>query len=216
MFCANCSCKYDKWLKKCPVCKTSLIEYPHTEPRPIANIIDYTKLVEIVRKEYGSIVIELSTDEVGMELKWTFPHFGFGYAWAKSMHGRYRDIQVQLTTLEVGKKRKMRFPYLGYGYAWVQSSNGTLGGNGFLLSASQVIDQKTWSFPYFGFGFAWTQHMNGQCGDQLKVDLDITDYGRFRKWGNFPFLYRGFGFAWERSGLLTVTLNNSESSYKGL
>lgn len=211
MFCANCSCRYAEWLKKCPICKTSLVENPRTEPDPIINIIDYTKLVEIVRKEYGSIVIELSTNEVGMERKWTFPHFGFGYAWAKSMYGSYRDIPVQLTTREVGVKRKMRFPYFGYGFAWVQSSEGTIGGNDFRLSASHVIYQKKWDFPYFGFGFAWTQQMHGRCGDQLEVGLDITDHGRLRKWGNFPFLYRGFGFAWEKCGRLTVTFDGSDS-----
>lgn len=211
MLCTNCNCRYIDWLKKCPVCKTRLIENPLTEANPNINIIDYAKLVEIVGKEYGSIVIELSTNEVGMEMQWAFPHFGFGYAWAKSLHGIYRGVPVQIITNKVGKKRKMRFPYLGYGYAWVQSAIGIFGGNAFLLSVSHVNYQKKWSFPYFGFGFAWTQQMRGQCGDQLEVYLDIAEHGRLRKWGNFPFLYRGFGFAWERNGLLELSLMDEQS-----
>ena len=210
MFCTNCNCKYVEWLKKCPNCKNKLVADPILEPYRIDKIIDYTELVEIINNANGSIVIELSTNDVGMEMKWTFPHFGFGYAWAKSMQGKYTDIPVHLNTIDVGKNRKMRFPYLGHGYAWVKSSSGSIGGNEIRLSADHVNYQKKWSFPYFGFGYAWTEQMTGHCGDQLKLVLSITEHGLSRKWGNFPFLYRGFGFAWERIGLLTISLENSE------
>lgn len=207
MYCNNCHCNFVDWVKKCPNCKTSLIEDSLPKPAHKDRTIAYTKLVEVIRDHNGSVTVDLSTTDVMMQKKWTFPYFGFGYAWAKNMYGTSAEISVELTSAEIGKRRQTRFPYLGYGFAWVKSFNGIIGGNEFRLSARDVTYKKTWSFPYFGFGRAWTKNMSGECGNQIKVDLTITEHGSSRKWGNFPILFLGYGFAWEKRGLITFSIN---------
>jgi hypothetical protein len=207
MYCPNCHCEFVDWIKKCPNCKSILIKDLSLNSDSGGESIPYGALVDLIRKNKGSLKIELSTTKVVMQKKWFFPHFGFGYAWAKRMHGTYMDIQVELSTHDVGKGRQMRFPYLGYGFAWANSIQGTIGGNEVSLSAQNVSREKKWGFPYFGFGRAWTQEMGGECGEQLKAELSITDKGRSREWGRFPFLFRGYGFAWEKRGTLTLVLN---------
>lgn len=207
MYCSSCNCSFVEWVKICPNCKSKLIEEPIQKPGHNNKKIPYEELVGLIRDHNGSITINLSTTDVMMQKKWTFPYFGFGYAWAKNMHGTYSDFSIELSSIEIGKRRQTRFPYLGYGFAWVKSFQGCIEGNEFRLFARDVTYKKTWGFPYFGFGRAWTKNMYGECGNQIKVDLTITEHGRSRKWGDFPILFRGYGFAWEKHGLLTFSIN---------
>ena len=207
MYCSNCKCEFVDWIRKCPNCKHPLVEDIPSDTGSGDKTISYGELVELVRENNGQLQVELSTTNVGRQKKWSFPYFAYGYAWAKSMQGAYKDIQVELSTSEVGKRRQLRFPYLGYGYAWAKSMGGYIGGNEVSLSANKVTREKKWIFPYFGFGRAWTQKMSGECGDQINLDISITENGSSREWGGFPFLFRGYGFAWEKQGVLTLTLN---------
>ena len=207
MYCPNCKCEFVGWRGECPNCKNPLVKEIPFEHGLADKPIPYKALVELVRENNGQLQVELSTTNVGRQKKWSFPYFGFGYAWAKSMQGAYKDIPVELSTSEVGKRRQLRFPYLGYGFAWAKSMGGYIGGNEVSLSANKVTREKKRSFPYFGFGRAWTQEMYGECGDQINLDISITENGSSSAWGGFPFLFLGYGFAWEKQGVLTLTLN---------
>ena len=204
MFCPKCRCEFVGWTGKCPVCKTPLVEKSPPMPATANEPISYEALVDLVRENGGQLRIDVSTTDVGMQKKWGFPYFGFGFAWTKGMRGALNDIQVDLRATEVGMEKKRRFPYFGYGFAWAKRVQGTIGGNEVTLTAGKVATEKKRRFPYFGSGFAWTQEMSGECGGQLKVDLLTTDVGRDKKWG-FP--YRGYGFAWANKGVLTLVLN---------
>ena len=202
MFCPTCNCEYTGWIGKCPNCETLLVLEKQAINRTQGTEISYNALIDLVKGNEGKLIIEISTTEVGIEKKGSFPYFGYGFAWAARMHGSCNDIVVDLTAGEIGKKKKATFPYLGLGYAWAKTMQGSIGGNDVQLHVKKVNMEKKWVI-YWGFGFAWTQEMSGTCGDRLRVDFVTTDVGRKKEWG-FP--YKGYGFTWAKKGELTITL----------
>jgi hypothetical protein len=202
MFCPECNCEYTGWTGKCPVCGTPLMEGNPEGFEQVGQPMSYENLLTLIEEKGGYLKIDLSAVRIEKERKWTFPYFGFGYAWTTKMIGRLDDLLVELFTAEVGKSRSRRFPYNGYGFAWEKRMLGTVGGNEMSLDATKVSREKKWRFPYMGYGRAWTDEMDGECGDQLKVHLLTTDVGRGGEW-RFP--YRGYGFGWIRKAILTFT-----------
>jgi hypothetical protein len=201
MYCPECKCEYEGWSGECPVCKAALVAASTTIVENSGGSTPYDALVKLVRDNGGRLDFELTTVEVGRERKWSFPYFGFGYAWAKRMKGVSRDIAVDLATIDVGKDRIRRFPYLGYGFAWRREMRGHVGGNEVRLQARKVARRKTRSFPYFGYGRAWTELMVGECGDRLEAELQTVEVLRKKDW-RFP--YQGYGFAWAGKAMLTL------------
>jgi len=203
MFCPKCRCEFEGWTSKCPDCDIPLVETLPPDPGTADEPISYEALVDLVTENGGQLSIDISTTDVGMERKWSFPYFSYKFAWAKRMQGAFNNSLVDLTTTEVGREKKRRFPYLGYGFAWAKRMQGYIGGNEVALTVKKVGREKKWSFPYQGYGFGWTQELSGECGDQLRADLSITDVGRKKGW-RFP--YQGYGSAWANKGVLTLTL----------
>jgi len=113
------------------------------------------------------------------------------------------QLETDLSTTDVGIERTWGFPYLGYKFAWAKRMHGHVGGNEVTLAAKRVARERMRDFPWRGYGFAWTQELSGECGEQLKVNLLITDVGRKRGW-RFPYL--GYGSAWANKGVLTLIL----------
>ena len=204
MFCPTCNCEFAGWTGKCPNCGTPLVLVP--EEQAIYNTqrtaISYNELIDVVKENDGKLIIEVSTTEVETEKKWSFPYFGYGFAWAARMHGLFNDIVIDLTASDIGKEKKAAFPWLGLGYAWVKTMHGSIGGNEVILQVKKVEMKKSWVI-YWGFGFAWTQEMSGKCGNRLSVDFVTTEVGRKKGWG-FP--YQGYGFTWAKKGKLTIAL----------
>ena len=203
IFCPQCRCEFPAWVRKCPNCKIPLVEKLPPPPEPVEKTISYEALVNLVRKNGGQLVIDVTTTEVGRDKRSSFPYQGYGLAWAKRMQGDYSDISVDLTATDVGMEKKWSFPYQGYGFAWTKRMQGYIGGNEATLTAKKVGMEKKWGIPYQGYGFAWTQEMSGECGDQLRIDFVTTEVGREKKW-SFPYL--GYGFAWAKKGILTLSL----------
>jgi hypothetical protein len=202
MFCPKCKCEFPEWIRKCPCCKEPLVYGLLPDPEFVDKTISYEALVDLVRKNGGKLKIDLNTTEVGRNRRWSFPYFGYGFAWSKRMKGTFSSILIDLMTTEVGIERKWDFPYMGYGYAWAKRMQGYIGGNKITLMAKKVSMEKKWEFPYMGYGYAWIQEMSGECGHQLKIHLLTTQVSREKKW-EFP--YQGYGFAWADKGILTLT-----------
>jgi hypothetical protein len=203
VFCPKCRCEFEGWTDTCPNCGIPLVSELPPDPGAGGKSISYEALVELVRENGGELEIGVSATDIGLERKWSFPYFGYGYAWAKRLQGVLNGIAVDLTTTEVGRERKRRFPYFGYGFAWVKRMHGDIGGNEFALEATKVCREEKQHFPWLGRGYAWSQEMSGQCGDALSVDFSTADVGR-RKETRFPYL--GYGLAWENRGTLTFKL----------
>ena len=201
MFCPECKCEFVGWTSRCPVCKTPLVRKLPVIPMTIDEPISYEALVNLVGEHGDQLRIDLSTTDIGMEKKWSFPYFGYGFAWAKRMQGAFNNISIDLLTTEVGMEKRQGFPYRGYRFAWTRRMQGHVGGNPVILTAKKIVREQKQGFPYFGYGFAWTQEMSGECGNQLKVDLAATKVGKDEERG-FP--YRGYGFAWIEKGVLTL------------
>ena len=203
MYCPRCRCEFAGWTKRCPDCRTPLVE----NPPPVADTakvrLPYAELVNLVRDQGGQVVVALSTTDVGMDRKWGFPYFGYGFAWAKRMHGAFGHYVLNISTTEVRRETRWRFPWLGSGYAWAKTMSGRIGGNQIELAVTKVSRDSGWTFPYFGQGFAWAQELSGHCGDELEVNVVVTDVGRKKAW-RFPYL--GHGYAWARAGGLTLQL----------
>lgn len=208
MYCSKCDCEFEGWSGKCPNCKNPLQEGKLPIPRINDEPITYESLIEIVRKNGGTLDIDLAAIEVEKTRATRFPWLGYGYAWTKRMKGVYEGITVDLNTTVVGKDKKWSFPYQGHGYAWRQELQGRIGGNEATLTAMKVTRKKRWSFPYHGYGYAWTEEMAGECGKDIKIELMTTEVGKIRRW-MFP--YFGFGYAWVKEGVLSLTLINSRN-----
>ena len=203
MYCSNCRCEFEGWVGNCPDCRTPLLdESPHIQEIS-SNIMSYEALVDLVRENGGQLSIELSTTDVGMQKKWSFPYFGYRFAWVKRMQGVNNGVSVDLLTTDVGTEIRRRFPYLGYGFAWGKRMEGDIGGNTITLMATKVRQERKWRFPYSGYGYAWTEELCGECGVQLNATLLATEVGRKKGW-RFPYL--GYGSAWAKKGELTLTL----------
>jgi hypothetical protein len=203
MYCPNCQCEYVGWTGSCPECKTALIEHKPEDLEKGGQTISYEDLLALVKEHDGNLEIQCSTVSIEKDRTWTFPYFGFGYAWSTRMVGSSDDLTVELTTTEVGKSKRRGFPYDGFGFAWEKRMLGKIGGNELALQASKVNREKKWRFPFLGYGRGWTEEMSGECGDQLKAHFMTTDVGRSREW-RFP--YRGYGFAWVKRGVLSLSL----------
>ena len=203
MYCTACNCEYNGWSGRCPSCKQPLQE--GTLPEPPRNVaqIDYDSLVEMIKKNGGTLEIPLSASKIARSKTTRFPWMGLGYAWTQKMNSAHSDIAVDLNTTEVGKDRKWAFPYRGLGYAWQQQTEGWIGGNQLSLLATQVNRKRSWSFPYSGYGYAWTEAMSGKCGQDIRVDFKATQVSQQHR-HRFP--YFGYGYAWVDEGLLTLTL----------
>jgi hypothetical protein len=104
----------------------------------------------------------------------------------------------------VRRETRWRFPWLGYGYARAKIMSGHIGGNEIELAVTEVSRDRGWTFPYFGQGFAWAQELSGHYGDELEVNVVVTDVGRKKAWRFPPYL--GCGYAWARAGDLTLQL----------
>jgi len=204
MYCPHCRCEFVGWTKRCPDCKTPLVENPSPVPDTEEVPLPYRELVDLVRDQGGQVQVALATTEFGMDSKWGFPYFGYGFAWAKRMQGAFGHYAVDLSTTEVRRETRWRFPWLGYGYAWAKTMSGHIGGNQIELTVTKVSRDRGWTFPYFGQGFAWAQELSGHCGDELEVNLVVTDVGRKKAWMFPPYL--GRGHAWARAGDLTLQL----------
>ena len=103
MFCPECKCEYVGWTGTCPDCKTPLVEEKPNEFEHADRPISYEDLLALVKENDGQLEIQLSTVGIQKERTWTFPYFGFGYAWATRMIGSSDDLMVELTTSEVGR-----------------------------------------------------------------------------------------------------------------
>lgn len=209
MYCNNCRCEYVGWKGKCPQCRNYLIDEPPPVIKQRGEQLTYEALVETIENCEGNLSIELNCIEVFKERKWSFPYFGYGYAWTKSMQGSYQNLIAHLNTTEVGRSKKNRFPYLGYGFAWEARMEGDIAGNPLTLKSSKVNRDTKIRFPYKGFGFAWTQEMNGNCGEQIQLSFQTTEVMRRMGW-RFP--YFGFGYAWISKGVLSLTILERTSS----
>lgn len=112
-----------------PECGTRLLSEAPAAAGLADRPISYEALVGLVREGGGELTIELSTTEIGRERRWSFPYFGYGRAWVKSMEGGAHGILVKLRTTEAGRGRERRFPFRGYGLAWAKRVAGHIGGN---------------------------------------------------------------------------------------
>lgn len=202
MFCPTCNCEFEGWTGKCPICRTLLVRQEKSIFSTQGTAISYNELIEIVKENDGKLDIELLTTDVGIEKKWTFPYFGYGFAWEARMHGSCNDIVIDLTASDIGKAKKTSLPWHGSGYAWVKTMHGSIGGNDVILNVKKVGMNKSWIF-FFCFGYAWTQEMSGTCGDRLIFDIVTTEVEKKKEWG-FP--WRGYGLAWAKKGKMTITL----------
>ena len=203
MYCTECKCEFMGWSGSCPVCGGHPTEGPPSAAIIMDKAMSYEELVGLVGERGGPLAIDLSAIDVGTERTWSFPYFGYGWAWAKRMQGESDGVWADLQTLEVGKRLKSGFPYVGYRFGWAKLMEGSIAGNEVSLAAEKVVFQRKWAFPFFGYGFAWTQEMSGECGPDLKASLVTTEVGRTRR-SRFP--YRGYGFAWAKRATLTVEL----------
>jgi hypothetical protein len=206
MFCPKCQCEFVGWTDRCPTCGIPLVEERPFDGGATEQTIIYEELVGLVVENGGQLEIELSATDIGTEKAWSFPFFGYGFAWTKTLQGSFESIPIYVATTSVGRSRKQKFPYLGYGFAWARKMQGHIGGNQFAVTATQVEMERKWRFPYLGHGYAWAQEMAGMCGEQLWVDLSANDVGRRREWG-FP--YQGYGFAWANRFTLRLTVKRS-------
>jgi hypothetical protein len=69
----------------------------------------------------------LTARKVRRERKWSFPYFGYGYAWTEEMQGTCGDqLEIDLVTTEIGKRKIQRFPWRGFGLSWIRESMLTL------------------------------------------------------------------------------------------
>lgn len=204
MYCKACDCNYEGWTRRCPVCKQTLQTSDSQEKTEDFRTTNYADLVELVRKNGGSLNIPLFASQVIRKKTTRFPWLGFGYAWTQKMKGKKNGISVELVTSEVGKSHSSSFPYRGRGYAWREKMEGTIDGNKLSLRAMNVKRKKTWSFPFSGYGYAWTEDMAGDCGSQIRIELSEPKIFRYRRW-RFP--YFGFGYAWAKESTLTLNLN---------
>jgi hypothetical protein len=203
MLCPKCRCEFVGWTDRCPTCGIPLVENRPLGGGTAGKTITYEELVNLVIENGGQLEIALSATDIGTEKEWSFPYFGYGFAWTKASQGSFKSIPVEVATTSVGRSRKRRFPYLGYGFAWAKEVQGHIGGNPFAATATQVAMEQKRRFPYFGYGYAWTQEMTGECGEQLGVALSAGDVGRKQEWG-FP--YKGHGFAWANTFSLRLTV----------
>jgi len=170
--------------------------------------VSYDTLVDMIRKNGGSLEIDLSTVDIGKENKHPLPSYaGYGYAWANKMQGSLeQNILTTITASDV-KKSKERFflSYKGYGYAWMNGASGNIGGNSFNLTTTKVGKKNESPFPsYAGYGHAWTQEMTGDLGDILNLSLITTDY-KTKNEHPFP-SYAGYGHAWMNEAKLIISL----------
>ena len=204
MYCPDCRCEYTGQAGRlCPVCGTPTVERPQSEQNTSMEALDYEELLDAVRQQDGNLSVNMTTTQVGREMRMRFPYLGYGVAWAKQMQGAAGRIGVELTAIEVKRVMKRRFPYLGYGFAWPSRLSGQIAGHTLILDVDRVQMKRGWSFPYFGYGYAWAEELSGTCGDQLVAHLHIGEIRRSRR-RRFP--YFGFGYAWEHKGVLTLSL----------
>ena len=203
MYCAQCRCEFEGWTAKCPNCTTPLVMRPASASGITGESLSYDALLDLVRANGGRLTIDISTIAVERERKHSFPHRGYGRAWARKLQGTLGNALADLNTTEVGRDRRQQFPYQAYGFAWANGMRGTIGGNEVNLAASRVKRETKWRFPYRGYGYAWTEEMSGECGDRLYVELVTTDVGKHRG-RQFP--YFAYGYAWANKATLTLTL----------
>lgn len=201
MYCPNCNCEYIGRAEFCPHCREPLLDEPPPALKTPTGELSYEQLVQKVVKNEGRLEIQLSAVQVHFERKWSFPYFGYGYAWTERMTGELDGMPVELITTQVGRDRTQRFLFRGYGFAWMKEAQGKVAGNDLELKISKLMREMRWSFPYFGYGYAHAERMRGTCGAELLAELVITEAGRRSEEG-FP--YRGFGFAWEHKGTLAL------------
>jgi len=202
MYCVKCRGEYIG-SKRCPLCQLPLVPEQRPEFNPNSENIDYDELMNRIRRASGQLTIPLYTTDIGIEKKWRFPYYGFGYAWMRQMQGACEFVQVDLVLDELIRKRSTRFPFRGYGFAWAESLVGSIGGTPLKLRADRVKREHKWGFPYQGFGRAWAERFSGECGNRITVELVITSVGRHSEYG-FP--YKGYGFAWENRGELILRI----------
>jgi hypothetical protein len=124
MYCDVCQCEYAGWQNKCPVCGNPLADKTAPSPKPTGEPVSYDTLVDLIKENGGQLQIEMEATEVGTKITWTFPYFGYGFAWVKRLQGNYQGIPVELSTTEVVRKHTRSFPYNGYGFAWSQEMDG--------------------------------------------------------------------------------------------
>ncbi len=75
----------------------------------------------------GGNTTALTASKVRREKKWSFPYFGFGYAWTEEMHGTCGgQLEIDLVTTEISKKNEQRLPWHGFGLSWIKESVLTL------------------------------------------------------------------------------------------
>ena len=62
-----------------------------------------------------------------MKRAWSFPYYGYGYAWTEELTGECGDqLSAHLRITDVGRDRRQSFPYVGFGYAWERAGVLTL------------------------------------------------------------------------------------------
>ena len=203
MYCSKCACEDVGWTGKCPVDGTRLVEHLTARTKTAPAAVPYETIVDLLRKNGGTMEIELRSTDVGRERKFGFPGRGYGFAWARKMHGSIDGVAVDLFAEDVGLKKDWSFPYQGYGFAWERRMHGWIGGHEFDLTATKVAREKKFSFPYRGHGYAWAEEMTGTCGESIKADMRTTEVGRDKSWFLFYFM---FGYAWINKATLTLSL----------
>jgi hypothetical protein len=90
-----------------------------------------------------------------MERKWAFPGFGWGFAWAKRMHGSIGGNEVFLTAEKVGRYKKWFLLFtIGWGYAWTEEMSGECGDQlKAKLVTTDVGKHRECTFPGIGWGY---------------------------------------------------------------
>ena len=206
MYCSACKCEFAGLEKKCPYCKSNLVDTPASHSMPSRPTDTDRSLIELVQRRGGRVEIPVVTTDVGHCRTFSFPYIGRGFGWEKKMQGCLEDFTLELEATEVAIERTWRLFYRGYGYAWARRMQGHIGGQPMTLVADEVRTVSKWMFPYFGFGYAWVQSMTGHCGDRLAASFRTTDVARKRE-AYFPGF--GFGYAWADKGIVTLMLKET-------
>lgn len=206
MYCSACKCEFAGLNKKCPYCKSLLVDRPVFPLPPSGPAETSGDLIALVQRHGGRIEIPTVTTDVGHFRTFSFPYIGRGFGWERRMQGQFEDLPLVLEATEVAIKRTWRLFYRGYGYAWARQMQGYLGGQPIVLVADEVQTVSKWMFPYFGFGYAWVQSMSGHGGEQLAATFRTIEVARKRE-AYFPGF--GFGYAWADKGVLTLALKEA-------
>jgi hypothetical protein len=190
---------YPDFIRECPPCAAELRSGTPLPRDPRCDGKSLRELLGVLDARGGQVDVSLRATVVARCHRYTFPYFGFGFAWAHHMTGTSEDLPVFLRAGEIGMERRWSFPYLGRGFAWIEHMTARAGDCEFPLHATRVQRESRWRFPYQGYGYAWTAEMEGSIEDTVRALLIVSSVARRRE---LRFPYRGHGYAWEDAAVL--------------